>query len=426
MAQDPLHVLWVEPHFPGRLGAVADWLVRRRGYRCRFYCHTADPREHWPASVGQGLELQLFGVGGVAREQAVSWSRTLERSLCYSYGCWEVLEARRPRPIDLIVGRSAGLGSTLFAPVYAPAPPRVNLFDYYFHPRQNDLADEAGADAPPAYAHWRRSANAIELLDLETCDLAWTQTHWQRHLFPTEYRDDLWVQHEGIGSPLLDESQSPVPARRPRRRLIAGRVVPEGSLVVSFIARSLDRLRGFDRFWRTASALLRARSDVICVAVGDPVVQRGLDVHFHNRDYLAHLRQTSPAVDPERLWLFGKAEPGVVHEVLAASDLHLAPGRPYPVSRSLLEAMAAGCVVLASDTAPHREVLSHGQTGLLADPVEHEALVHQALAVLDDPAGHRPLGSAATEIVRSRYAQDVCLPRIAERFSMLAATRRRG
>ena len=28
MAQDPLHVLWVEPNFPGRLGAVADWLVQ--------------------------------------------------------------------------------------------------------------------------------------------------------------------------------------------------------------------------------------------------------------------------------------------------------------------------------------------------------------------------------------------------------------
>ena len=168
MAQDPLHVLWVEPHFPGRLGAVADWLVRRRGYRCWFYCHTAEPREHWPASVGQGLEVQVFGVGGVAREQAVAWSRTLERSLCYSYGCWEVLEARRPRPIDLIVGRSAGLGSTLFAPVYAPAPrPWSTSSTITSTPASNDLADEAGADAPPAYIHWRRSANAIELLDLE-------------------------------------------------------------------------------------------------------------------------------------------------------------------------------------------------------------------------------------------------------------------
>ena len=118
MAQEPLHVLWVEPFFPGRLGAVADWLVRRRGYRGTFYCHRVEPRECWPGSVGHGLDVQVFSLGGIAREKAVTWSRTLERSLCYAYGCWEVLEKNRPRSIDLIVGRSTGLGSSLFAPVY--------------------------------------------------------------------------------------------------------------------------------------------------------------------------------------------------------------------------------------------------------------------------------------------------------------------
>ncbi len=145
MAQDPLHVLWVEPNFPGRLGAVADWLVRRRGYRSSFYCHTADPRASWPASVGKGLDVQVFGVGGVARESAVTWSRALERSLCYAYGCWEVLEQKRPRPIDLIVGRSTGLGSTLFAPVYWPAAPVVNFLDYFYHAHRHDLAERGRA-----------------------------------------------------------------------------------------------------------------------------------------------------------------------------------------------------------------------------------------------------------------------------------------
>ena len=189
MAQDPLHVLWIEPHFPGRLGAVADWLVRRRGYRCTFYCHRVEPRESWPASVGQGLDVQVFGVGGVARDPAVTWSRTLERSLCYSYGCWEVLEKNRPRAIDLIVGRSIGLGSSLFAPVYSPAAPVVNFLDYYYHAHRHDLAGEAGPETAPAYFHWRRSMAAIDLLDLEQAALAWTPTDWQRGLYPAEYRD---------------------------------------------------------------------------------------------------------------------------------------------------------------------------------------------------------------------------------------------
>ena len=57
--------------------------------------------------------------------------------------------------------------------------------------------------------------------------------------------------------------------------------------------------------------------------------------------------------------------------------------------------MAAGCVVLASDTEPHREVIRHGETGLLVDAGDPEALARQALAVLDDPAAYRPLGDAA-------------------------------
>src|SRR5262249_36750206 len=101
MAQDPLSLVCIEPRFPGRLGAVADWLVRRCGYRCQFFCHSAEPVEHWPKSVYHGLDVILFNVGGIGREGAVSWTRYLERGLCYAYGCWEVLHARRPAPVDL-------------------------------------------------------------------------------------------------------------------------------------------------------------------------------------------------------------------------------------------------------------------------------------------------------------------------------------
>lgn len=417
MSQDPLSILCIEPHFPGRLGATADWLVRKRGFRCRFYCNTPDPRDRWPTSVGQGLDVRAFGVGGVAREPAVPWSRTLERSLCYAFGCFEVLEADRPRPVDLVLGRSDGLGSSLFAPVSLPAAPVANLFDYYLDPHHNDLADDDAPGAPPVYTHWRRSAAAVELLDLENAALAWTPTHWQRSLFPPEYRDDLWVDHDGVDRRRFD---------RPRREGpfdLAGRTIPSSTRVITFVARGVDRLRGFDRFWTLARTLIKARSDVVCVVIGDPIVRRGLDVTFHDRDYRATLIEQAPADDPERVWFLGRTPHETVAEVLSASDLHVAPGRPYPVARSLLEAMAAGCVVLASDVAPHREVIDDGRTGLLVDPADPDAVVDAALAALDDPSAHRPLGEAAAERVRERYDQDVCLPRLADRLVELANSR---
>ncbi len=421
MAQDPLHVLWIEPHFPGRLGLVADWLVRRRGYRATFYCHRVDPRENWPASVGNGLDLQVFNLGGIAREQAVSWSRTLERSLCYSYGCWEVLDKKRPRSIDLVVGRSMGLGSSLFAPVYAPAAPVVSFLDYYYHAHRHDLAGEAGPETAPAYFHWRRSMAAIDLLDLEQAALGWAPTSWQRGLYPAEYRDSLFVLHDGV-----DTHRFAPPARNShsaRVRSIAGRVIPVSTRVVSFVARSLDRVRGLDRFLTLANALMRSDPDVLCVVVGDRIVRRGLDVAFHNRDFSAHLLSQDPPFDPERLWFVGSLTAAGVAEVFASSDLHMAPSRPFPVARSLLEAMSAGCVVLASDTEPHREVLGSGQTGLLVDEHDGSALAKQARAVLADPAAFRPLGDAAAALVREKYSQDVCLPRLAQEFQALAGAR---
>jgi glycosyltransferase involved in cell wall biosynthesis len=421
MAQDPLHVLWIEPHFPGRLGAVADWLVRRRGYRCTFYCHRVEPRDTWPGSVGNGLEVNVFGLGGIAKDQAVTWSRTLERSLCYSYGCWEVLDKKRPPSLDLVVGRSMGLGSSLFAPVYAPAAPVVSYLDYFYHAHRHDLAGETGLETAPAYFHWRRSMAAIDLLDLEQAALGWTPTAWQRGLYPVEYRDSVLVLHDGIDTRRFTATSRSTGRTQPRS--IAGRTIPGSTRVVSFVARSLDRLRGLDRFLKLADVLLRSSPDILCVIMGDPIVRRGLDVTFHNRDYVAHLLGQNPPFDLKRLWFLGNSTPAVVAEVLAASDLHVAPCRPYPVARSLLEAMAAGAVVLASDTEPHHEVITHGQTGLLFEESDLDSLAKQALDVLAGPAAYRPLGDAASALVHERYSQDVCLPRLAQEFGSLAAAR---
>jgi glycosyltransferase involved in cell wall biosynthesis len=153
---------------------------------------------------------------------------------------------------------------------------------------------------------------------------------------------------------------------------------------------------------------------------GSPQVDRGLDVEFYGLDYPAHLFRQAPPADPERFWLLGPVTESVVAELLAASNLHVYPSRSYAVSRTLGEAMAAGCVVLAWDSEPVREFVAHGATGLLTPPDDPEAALRLARAVLADPAGHRPLGAAAAWRVRERYAQDVVLPALAREFDRLA------
>lgn len=416
MDQAPRHLLCIEPRFPGRLGAVADWLVRCRGYRCQFYCNAADARSQWPESIGHGLEVVQFNVGGVARSVAVPWTRDLERGLCYAFGCGEVLEARRPRPVDLALGRSAGLGSTLLVPPVLGDVPIVNFFDYFYDAHLHDLAGEAGAETPAEYFHWRRAANAMTLLELENGVHPWVPTAWQRDLFPAEYRDDFRVLHDGVDVRPLVRPTAGV-------RQVAGRSISAGTRVVSFVARTLDGVRGFDRFLRLADRLVQLLPEVLVIVVGGRQVERALDVTFHGQDYAAHLERATPLARPDRFWFLGAAPRATVAEVLTATDLHVYPSRAYPVGRSLVEALAAGAVVLAWDEPPIREFIEHGQTGFLVPPADEPGAVTLAGAILSAPGRRRTVGDAAARLAHARYAQDAALPALAEWFDQLAARR---
>lgn len=414
MVQDPLSLLCIEPRFPGRLGPVADWLVRKRGYRCQFYCAWPADRAFWPPSAGHGMQVIQFKVGGVAQQDAVPWTRDLERGLCYAYGCFEVLHARRPLGVDVILGRSAHLGSTLFAPVAQPRLPIVNFFDYYHHPHSGDVSADLSPLMPADYFHWRRTSNAMDLLDLENGIHPWTATAWQRSLYPREYHDDFLVLHPGVDTRQFSRHRC-----GPRR--IGGRSLPPGTRVVSFVSRKIDRLRGFDRFVALANRLLADDPNVLCIAAGGASVERGVDVEFFGKDYAAHVFGRTPPINPARFWLLGAVRPAVVAELLSASDLHVYPSRPYPLAQSLLEAMAAGCVVLAWDSEPIREVLTPGQTGLLTSPDDIDSAFEQARSVLRQTAEYAPLGEAAAQLIRERYSHDAALPKLAEHLQQLVA-----
>ncbi len=414
MGEDPLYLVCVEPRFPGRLGGVADWLVRKRGFRCWFFCHQAGPPATWPesAAAGRGLDVIAYGVGGVAREASVPWTRQLERGLCYAFGAYEVLQARRPQPVDVVIGRSAGLGSTLYVPPTLSGVPIVNLYDYYYQPREYDLAPELVDELPADYEHWRRSANAMDLLDLENGGHPWAPTAWQRDLYPAEYRGDFTVRFDGVDAGRFARD------RTKGRRVVAGRTVPADMKLVTFVARDLDALRGFDRFAALAARLLRDRPDVICAAAGGPTVSRSLDVRWFGRDYADEVLVQRPMPDPSRFWRLGALAPEGVAELLGASDLHVYPSRAYPPSASLAEAMAAGCVALAWDTGPVREWVEPGRNGLLAADLDDAAT--QALRVLADPGSAAPLGTAAASMARERLDRDAVGPGLAAWLNRLA------
>jgi len=85
---------------------------------------------------------------------------------------------------------------------------------------------------------------------------------------------------------------------------------------------------------------------------------------------------------------------------------------PFVLSWSLLDAMACGCLLVASDTAPVREFLEDGVTGLLVPPHDPAALAARIATALDGGDVLRRMRERArAKIVGGFDAQRVVWPK---------------
>jgi glycosyltransferase involved in cell wall biosynthesis len=248
------------------------------------------------------------------------------------------------------------------------------------------------------------------LSDLENCDRGYSPTRWQRSLFPAAHRHKIDVAFDGIDTSVW----RPLP-KAPRR--VGGVSVPDGVKVVTYATRGMESMRGFDVFMRTAKRLCDRRRDVVFLVVGQDRVCYGGDAAVTGGRSFKEWVLARDDYDRSRFAFLGLLPPAELARLFALSDLHVYLTVPFVLSWSLLNALACGATVLASDTAPVREVIRHGQTGLLTDFFDADAMADAAGRVLDAPDDHRHLGPAGVELIRREYSLDVCLPRLARLFA---------
>lgn len=149
-----------------------------------------------------------------------------------------------------------------------------------------------------------------------------------------------------------------------------------------------------------------------------------------------------------RLWLVGEGEdreplyqlvkdldlqgrvllPGAfdtVDEVLQAADLFVLPSHEEGMSLSLLEAMAAGRPVVASDIPGNQALIDHNVHGLLTPPRDVNALGATLLQMLGDAERDR-FGRAAHQRVVDHYSLDRCAKRHLELLAEQLQSERRS
>jgi glycosyltransferase involved in cell wall biosynthesis len=395
-----MHILFIHQNFPAQFGHIAAYLIKKKGFRCTFLSEAP------PANV-EGIERIQYQVAGGATERTHFCARTFENAMWHSQAIYEALAARSDIQPDLIVAHSGFLSTIFLRELYKC--PIVNYFEFYYLTQGSDMDFRPDFPYPAIKLLRARARNANLLLDLENCDIGYSPTRWQRNLFPENYRSKIRVAFDGVDTTFW----RPLPEKT---RRIANWVVPEGVRVVTYVSRGLESIRGFDIFMKTAKLLCQRRRDLVFFVVAEDRICYGGDAEFIGGNSFKQWVLARDNYDLSRFIFTGLLPPAKLVELFSLTDLHIYLTVPFVLSWSLMDALACGATVLASNTAPVSEVIKHGQNGLLADFFDVEGIADLAGKVLDNPGAYRPLGQNGVEMVRDRYSLEVCLPRMLDIF----------
>lgn len=396
-----MHILFVHQNFPAQFGHIAAYLANRHGYRCTFVSQRPEGR------IG-GVERIRYRLRGGATIQTHYCSRTFENATWHAHAVYQALKARPDIQPDLIVGHS-GFGSTLFLSELYDCP-IINYFEYFYRTQDSDIDFRPDFPCTELDRLRARARNAMLLLDLDNCRIGYSPTVWQRSCFPAQYHDKIRVNFDGIDTALWH----PLP---PGPRRVGDRQFPEDLKIVTYATRGMESMRGFDIFMQIAKRLCEERKDIIFLIAGEDRICYGGDERIIRRKSFKEWVLAQDNYDLSRFIFLGLVPPAQLVQLFAVSDLHIYLTVPFVLSWSLMDALACGATVLASDTAPVREMITHEQNGLLTQFFDVDGFVDSAKKVLKAPNEYQQLAQAGVQLVQERYSLEVCVPQLLDLFN---------
>jgi glycosyltransferase involved in cell wall biosynthesis len=97
--------------------------------------------------------------------------------------------------------------------------------------------------------------------------------------------------------------------------------------------------------------------------------------------------------------------------LLQISTVHVYLTYPFVLSWSLIEAMSAGCAIVASNTDPVKEVIKNHSNGLLTDFFDSKLLSENISKLAEDSMQRKEFSIAARNLAIEKYdLNKICLP----------------
>lgn len=367
--------LFVHQNFPGQFLHLLRHLAKQQAHELLFI--TENTTNHLA-----GVRKVVHGLPKKPEETSHPDAREFELAMIRAQAVADA--ARQLRALgfvpDIVIGHH-GWGELLNLQDVWPALKMLGYYEYYYNESGFDVGFDPEFVQPPAFHARVRAKNAVNLLALNNPGHGFTPTAFQHSTYPAWARDRITVLPEGVN---LDVCK-PAPDLRKRVVTLGGYKVRPSDKLVTYVVRDLEPYRGFHSMMRALPRILAGRPDVRVIMVGGDAVSYGARLERGTwRERM--LDEVGSRIDASRVHFTGKIPYETYVKLLQRSDCHVYLTYPFVASWSLREAMASGCALVASDTAPVREFVVHRKTGLLAPFLEPEKIADAVLILLEDQA----------------------------------------
>jgi glycosyltransferase involved in cell wall biosynthesis len=399
-----MQILFIHQNFPGQFKFLAPALVGL-GHRVTAMTMQKPQASHW-----QGVQLVPYSAVRGTTPQVHPWVSDFETKTIRAEACFRAALALKDSGFqpDIIIAHP-GWGESLFLKEIWPKAKLGIYCEFYYHPQGADVGFDPEFPAKDVGDVCRlRLKNLNNLLHFESADAGISPTHWQASTFPEPFRSRIRVIHDGI------DTKAITPNPQVSLTLNGALSLSKQDEVITFVNRNLEPYRGYHVFMRSLPRLLALRPNARVLIVGGDDVSYGARPPAEQswKDlFAAEVRPHIADSDWARVHFLGNVPYQHFIPLLQLSTVHVYLTYPFVLSWSLLEAMSAGCSIVASDTQPLHEAIQHDQTGLLVDFFDSDALANTVAGLLDNPAQRQRLSHNARQFAQGHYdLQTICLP----------------
>lgn len=401
-----MDILFLHQNFPAQFVHLAPAL-RDRGHR--VVALTAEGNTRNSPVETMRYRFQPRPVDPAACRLGRSYAEASDRATAVARAA-QILRDRHGFMPEVVFGH-IGWGETLFLHEIWPEARLLHYAEFYYAPHGRDAGFDpefAPSSLESALAVRARQAHLAHAMAQSNAAVA--PTHWQASSFPACFRKQITVLHDGIDT----DAARPDPGAR----VVLPGGGPElraGDEVLTFVSRNLEPYRGFHTFMRALPEVLAARPEAQVVIVGADGAGYGPGPLQGGSWKQVLLNEVADRLDMRRVHFTGWVPHAMFLALMQVSRVHAYLTVPFVLSWSMLEAMAAGALVVASLTPPVQEVITNGENGRLVDFFDVPGWSAALTDALAEPQKYQSERMAGRAHVLAHYdLHSHCLPRLVD------------